>query len=214
MVIQEMTHAECLQKLVGARLARLACSHENQPYIVPTYLAYYAPRDENPCFYGFTTHGQKVEWMRTNPLVCVEIDDIESYDQWVSVIALGRYEELASPSEQDTEMVPARVNLSREPNSQGRITSNDDEINLAHELLQAQGMWWEPGSAAWAERKNRGSADQFNLIYYKVRIEKLTGHRATPDDQQTLASPKAPAPLQHLGMLRTLVAKIRGDKRC
>ena len=25
------------------------------------------------CLYGFTTPGQKVEWMRANPLVCVEV---------------------------------------------------------------------------------------------------------------------------------------------
>jgi len=39
MVIREMSREECLRVLAGARLARLACAHENQPYVVPVYLA-------------------------------------------------------------------------------------------------------------------------------------------------------------------------------
>jgi nitroimidazol reductase NimA-like FMN-containing flavoprotein (pyridoxamine 5'-phosphate oxidase superfamily) len=40
MLIQEMTEAECLSAASRGRLARLACAHENQPYIVPIYFAY------------------------------------------------------------------------------------------------------------------------------------------------------------------------------
>src|ERR1035438_4037842 len=91
MVIREMSRKECLQVLVGARVARLGCTHENQPYVGPVYLAY---DEASGCLYGFTSPGQKVEWMRANPQVCVEVDEIAAYDQWVSVIAFGRYEEL------------------------------------------------------------------------------------------------------------------------
>src|SRR6202521_4793488 len=91
MVIREMNREECLRVLARGRLARLACAHENQPYIVPVYLAYH---EASACLYGFTTPGQKVEWMRANPLVCVEVDEVAAHDQWVSVIARGRYEEL------------------------------------------------------------------------------------------------------------------------
>src|SRR5450755_1186554 len=91
MVIREMSREECLRVLAGARLARLACARENQPYIVPVYLAY---QEASGCLYGFTTPGQKVEWMRANPLVCVEVDEVAANDQWVSVIAMGRYEEI------------------------------------------------------------------------------------------------------------------------
>ena len=80
-----MSREECLRVLAGARLARLACAHENQPYVVPVYLAYH---EASGCLYGFTTPGQKVEWMRANPLVCVEVDEVAAYDQWVSVIAI------------------------------------------------------------------------------------------------------------------------------
>ena len=98
MVIREMTTEECIRVLAGAKLARLACAHENQPYVVPVYLAY---DEESACLYGFTTLGQKVEWMRANPLVCVEVDEIAAHDQWVSVIAVGRYEEIPETPEGD-----------------------------------------------------------------------------------------------------------------
>src|ERR1700731_4167965 len=120
MVIREMSREECLQVLARTRLARLACAHENQPYVVPVYLAYHQPSSDEGCLYGFTTPGQKVEWMRANPLVCVEVDEIAAYDQWVSVIALGRYEEL--------------------PETPGR----DDERLRAWQVLKTHPGWGEP----------------------------------------------------------------------
>lgn len=90
-MIREMNREECLRVLARGRLARLACARENQPYVVPVYLAYH---EASGCLYGFTTPGEKVAWMRTNPLVCVELDEVVSYDQWVSIIATGRYEEV------------------------------------------------------------------------------------------------------------------------
>jgi Pyridoxamine 5'-phosphate oxidase len=50
MSIQEMMEAVCLSTLAAARLGRLACVHESQPYIVPIYFAY-----EHPYVYAFTT---------------------------------------------------------------------------------------------------------------------------------------------------------------
>jgi uncharacterized protein len=72
MVIRELSNEECRRMLAGTRLARLACAFNNQPYVVPVYLAYHEPSEGEACFYGFTTVGQKVDWMRANPLVCVE----------------------------------------------------------------------------------------------------------------------------------------------
>jgi nitroimidazol reductase NimA-like FMN-containing flavoprotein (pyridoxamine 5'-phosphate oxidase superfamily) len=92
-LIQELTKRECLSALAGARLGRLACTHENQPYVVPIYFVY-----EEPYLYGFTTMGQKVEWMRSNPLVCVELDEVENSEQWISILVFGRYEELPAPA--------------------------------------------------------------------------------------------------------------------
>jgi hypothetical protein len=89
MLIQKMTRSECLGTLAGARLGRLACAQGDQPYAVPFYFVYH-----EPYLYGFTTPGQKTEWMRANPHVCVELDEVDDAEQWMSVILFGRYEEL------------------------------------------------------------------------------------------------------------------------
>ena len=107
MMIREMSREECRRVLAGTRLARLACAYQNQPYVVPVYLAYHEAPDGEACFYGFTTPGQKVEWMRANPLVCVEVDEIAACNQWVSIIAFGRYEELPETPGGDYEWLRA-----------------------------------------------------------------------------------------------------------
>src|SRR5512141_2678607 len=89
MFIHEMTEAECHYALKHAHVGRLACTRDNQPYVVPMYFAY----SENH-LYAISTVGQKIEWMRANPLVCVEVDNITSDDEWMSVVVFGHYEEL------------------------------------------------------------------------------------------------------------------------
>ena len=98
MVIHEMSHDECVEVLRRTSLARLACCSESQPYIVQVHLVY---KLDSGFLYGFTTLGQKVEWMRANPRVCVLMDEITAPDQWVSVVIFGRYEEVTVSSKSD-----------------------------------------------------------------------------------------------------------------
>jgi nitroimidazol reductase NimA-like FMN-containing flavoprotein (pyridoxamine 5'-phosphate oxidase superfamily) len=203
MAIREMSREECLQVLAGARLARLACAHENQPYVVPVYISYH---EASGCLYGFTTPGQKVEWMRINPLVCVEVDNIAAYDQWVSVIAMGRYEELPeTPGSEDTRLrAPKRPQnvaeamLAWSAGSHQRQCDTevcDDERERAWQILQALPEWWQPASTAWAARAHRNPAEPFISVYYRIRIDRVTGHEASRDarDAGSSAVPAPPA---------------------
>lgn len=114
MIIHEMSREECLSELARSSFGRLACAQNDQPYIVPIYFVH-----EGNSLYSFTTRGQKIDWMRSNPLVCVEIDEIKSSLQWMSILVFGRYEELT------------------------------DIGAHAYELLQGKrGAWWEPGCAS------------------------------------------------------------------
>ena len=152
MFIQEMTKAECLTTLARTRLGRLACAHENQPYIVPIYFVF-----EKSYLYGFTTPGQKVEWMRSNPLVCVELDEIVNDTEWMSIIIFGSYKELPE-SQEDEE----GCNLER---------------RHAHELLQQYAEWWEPGLAS---HTHRHTVQPWVPLFYRIRIDKISGRRVTP----------------------------------
>ena len=161
MFIQTMTEAECLSTLTRTNLGRLACAHQNQPYIVPIYFTY-----EQPYLYAFTTPGQKVEWMRYNPLVCLEVDEIEDSEHWTSVVIFGRYEELPDTPEWKWERL------------------------RAHELLQRHAEWWVPGCASCPLRHPK---QPLTPVYYRIRIDRVSGRRAVPDPGEPLPS-RGPAP--------------------
>lgn len=149
MFIHEMSENECRTALKRASFGRLACAHDNQPYVIPTYFA-----GEGLYLYGCSTLGQKIEWMRANPRVCVEIDEQTGHDEWMSVIVVGRYEEL--PDTLENKVARAR----------------------ALELLQRRAMWWEP---AYVSASHRDTPHSSTAISYRIRIDRMTGHRATPD---------------------------------
>jgi len=96
MRIVEISHDECKDLLNRVSVGRLACSHENQPYIVPVCFAY-----EPEYLYVFSTLGQKIEWMRQNPKVCLQADEIASRSNWTSVVVTGTYLELREPYEKE-----------------------------------------------------------------------------------------------------------------
>jgi len=179
-LIQELSREECLSVLAGRRVARLAFVHEGQPHIVPVYLTYDAESSTTPSLYGVTTCGEKVEWMRANPRVCVEIDEIIDFDRWMSVVVLGRYEELEDRS-QGVAVSQARLrHPSRSTQESLESSSPASERLKAVQILQNQAMWWEPASTAWASRHDRKPGDRYEPVYYRVCIEQVSGHRACP----------------------------------
>ncbi|HZM91010.1 MAG TPA: pyridoxamine 5'-phosphate oxidase family protein [Blastocatellia bacterium] len=171
MVIHEMTLEECRDVLAQGHVARLVCEMDDQPYAVPVYLAY-----DGTYLFGFATMGYKIDCMRSNPLVCVEIDEVKSENQWMSVVVFGKYEELADTPEYETTRAHA------------------------HELLQKRAMWWEPACVAVEHTE---FPKTFAPIFYRIHIDRMTGHRALPD---TVDHPAAPAAGQ--SWLRKLLDRV------
>ena len=149
MLVREMSRQECQELLGRIGFGRLACSRENQPYIVPIDFA-----SEPDHLYGFATVGQKIEWMRSNPLVCVEVDEVRSHIDWASVVVLGRYEEFP-----DT---PAY----------------SEQRQRVQTVLEKRTLWWQIGFAA---AQTRGQFNRDLPVFFCIRIEKITGRRASPD---------------------------------
>jgi uncharacterized protein len=146
MHIEELTRKASLDFLAGSHLGRLACANQFQPYITPFHFAYH-----DQWIYSFSTVGQKIEWLRANPLACIEVDEIANPQQWTSVIVFGRYEEL-------TNTVEDRV--ARE---------------LAHKLLLTRPLWWEPG---YAKTVLHGTPRPLDPVYHRFSIDEISGHRA------------------------------------
>ena len=146
MTIHELTSAECEAFLRDSTVGRLGCAHKGQPYIVPISLYF---GSEERCLYGFSTVGRKIEWMRENPSVCVEVDAISDQYQWTSVLVMGRYEELGASDEQRR----AR--------------------QRALDLFQGQSRWWLPGGAKLDSGAEHGAA-----VVYRIHISSVSGRRA------------------------------------
>ncbi len=149
-LIQELSREESLQLLARAHLGRLACAHESQPYVVPIYFAY-----DNEYLYSFSTVGQKIEWMRANPKVCVEADEVASPQQWASVIVFGHYEELPNVPEW-----------------------RDAREYARKKLLERNAIWWEPG---YAKTMLHEAERPLAAFFYRIHVEQITGRRATPE---------------------------------
>lgn len=99
--------------------------------------------------------GQKIEWMRSNPLVCVEADEVRNHLDWASVVVRGRYEEFP-----DT-------------------PKYSEQRERAQTLLQIRRpLWWQTGFAATQTRER---FDRDITIFYGIHIDELTGRRASAD---------------------------------
>ncbi len=182
MLIQELTRQASLDLLVRTRLGRLACAHGTQPYVVPFYFVY-----DNNCLYSFSMVGQKIEWMRANPLVCVEADEVVSPEQWMSVIVFGRYEELLDTPEYQAVRA------------------------VAHTLLKRHAVWWEP---AYAKTMLRGTERPPVPVVYRIHSLQITGHRAIPD--QPVTPPDTRLSMADSGehsWLQSLLRQVRGKRK-
>ena len=174
MLIQELTRQESLEVLARTHLGRLACARGMQPYIVPIHFAY-----QNLWLYSFSVLGQKIDWMRDNPLVCLEADQMRR-EVWATVVVFGRYEELCDTPEFRSER------------------------KFAFNLLQHRAMWWEHGGV----KKMPGSAPASVPVFYRIKIEQITG-RCAASEQVALDTKQAKAEPDEQEWLRNIFQRVR-----
>jgi len=158
MLIREMNSQECRDLLTRLGSGRLGVARNNQPYVIPIYFVYEPDR-----LYGFSTIGQKILWMRDNPLVCVEADEVLSHNNWASVVVFGRYEELSDKPECAALRLHAQC------------------------LLEKRAMWWQTGYAASQARRGSKPAAP---VFYCIHIEDISGHKSVPDAVESSLSVK------------------------
>ena len=76
------------QQLIG----RLGCYADGRVYVVPVSYAY-----DGEFIYAFSREGMKVDMMRKNPQVCLQIDNMNNMDNWESVIIWGEFDGTGDP---------------------------------------------------------------------------------------------------------------------
>ncbi len=146
MIIEPISTLECTKILEAGRFGHLACSKDGQPYVVPIHFAY---ADHH--LYAFSMPGKKIEWMRSNPLVCVQVDTRGEGREWKSVIVDGRYEELLD-------------RIDRAP-----------EREHAWSILSKHVDWWEPGAL---KPVTPTLSSHSTHVFFRISIEQVSGREA------------------------------------
>lgn len=93
-MMKMLTEEEARKLFQFARVARLGCIVNGEPYVVPINVHL-----DDDCLYSHSLPGLKISSLRENPGACVQVDEIESDLRWRSAIAFGKYEEITRPGE-------------------------------------------------------------------------------------------------------------------
>jgi nitroimidazol reductase NimA-like FMN-containing flavoprotein (pyridoxamine 5'-phosphate oxidase superfamily) len=101
----------------------------------------------------FSTVGKKIEWMRQNPKICVQADEIGNRSNWTSVVVNGSYLELQEP----------------------QYTAEKEH---ARERLAEFSEWWRN---PMAERRENTSDLEIEPVFFRVDIVSMSGLRGVPE---------------------------------
>jgi uncharacterized protein len=144
MRIISISQQDCGELLNRVSIGRLACSLHDQPYVVPVSFSYETDR-----VYIFSTLGKKIKWMRQNPKVCLQVDEMGSRSSWTSVVITGTYLELLEP----------------------QYTA---EREHALEQLAQYSEWWRN---PLAQRREQTSDLSIESVFFRIDIVSMSGLR-------------------------------------
>lgn len=89
-MVRTLADPEIWDLVETGSFGHLGCHADGETYVVPISYA----RDGDRLV-GMTSAGRKIEMMRRNPNVCVQVDEVRSLTQWRSAILWGTFEELS-----------------------------------------------------------------------------------------------------------------------
>jgi nitroimidazol reductase NimA-like FMN-containing flavoprotein (pyridoxamine 5'-phosphate oxidase superfamily) len=95
----ELTSAEIDELLRRQRIGRVGSAAVGHVEITPIVYGY-----DGLAVYGHSRFGRKIQYMRGNPEVCFEVEEIVDPMSWKVVVLHGRYEELSDAADRDRAM--------------------------------------------------------------------------------------------------------------
>jgi len=104
--ILEMRDDEMYDLLKRIGFGHLACSQDDQPYVVPIYFAY-----DGEAIFLYTTEGKKSAAMDSNPKVCLQVEEFLANAMWRSVVVIGEAYRVTDQTEREV-----AVDLTRQKN--------------------------------------------------------------------------------------------------
>lgn len=94
-MLGELNQEEIEALLKSEIIVRIGCYADGHVYVVPVTYVY-----DGEYLYAHSKDGMKVQMMRKNPEVCIEVDAMQNMANWQSVIAKGKFEELTDKDSQ------------------------------------------------------------------------------------------------------------------
>ena len=95
--IREMNENDMERLLARVGYGHLGCARDNRPYVVPIQYIY-----ENSFIYIYTNDGKKAEILRSNPHVCLQVEEVVDNGDWQSVVAEGTAERVTDNCEAES----------------------------------------------------------------------------------------------------------------
>ena len=95
--ILEMRDAEVHELLKRVGYGHLACSRDDQPYVVPINFVF----DGDEIFI-YTTAGLKTDVIKSNPKICLQVEELHPDEgAWRSAVVMGEAYEIVDRSERE-----------------------------------------------------------------------------------------------------------------
>ena len=88
-MITDLDQRECQFILENNYIGHLGYISENKPYVVP--ITYFFDKKENHII-CYSAEGHKIQAMRKNKKVSLQVADVHSINQWKSVLIHGNFE--------------------------------------------------------------------------------------------------------------------------
>lgn len=90
-MIKNLEPSECIKILKQNYIGHLAYIFQNRPFVIP--ITYFYEQKTNTII-GYSSEGHKTKALRILSNASIEVSEIESVNNWQSVLAHGKYEEL------------------------------------------------------------------------------------------------------------------------
>lgn len=146
MIVCEMRDADCYGVINKQFIGRLASCAKDLPYVVPVQYAL-----SQGLIYSFSMPGRKIDNMRENPKVCLQVDELQDHRHWKSVIIEGGFRELFTV----------------------------DDRQQAWEILQQRSDWWEPG--ALTPKPSNTILGSSPHLFYTISIDRMSGRQTAEE---------------------------------
>lgn len=84
-----LSKQEAEELLYNNMTGRVGCYRDGKVYVVPISYVF-----DGTSIIAHSREGMKIQFMRSHPDVCFEVENIQDLTNWKTVVAWGRYEEL------------------------------------------------------------------------------------------------------------------------